>query len=144
MKRANNKKGFTLAELLIVIAIIAVLMAVAIPTFAGQLEKAERATDHANIRTAYAMAQIATLTGEVEAKSVVGTTYYLQKDGSFSPTNNLEGVTADRPCKLVGGGDTDECAQAPDGHTYQQHTKGKTITITRASDTAKTWDVAFK
>lgn len=50
----NRKKGFTLAELLIVVAIIAVLVAVAIPVLISQLEKAKEATDAANIRNAYA------------------------------------------------------------------------------------------
>ncbi len=49
-----NKKGFTLAELLIVVAIIAVLVAIAIPVFTAQLEKSREATDVANIRSAYA------------------------------------------------------------------------------------------
>jgi len=49
-----NKKGFTLAELLIVVAIIAVLVAISIPIFSAQLEKAKEATDMANIRSAYA------------------------------------------------------------------------------------------
>ena len=52
--RKNNKKGFTLAELLIVVAIIAVLVAIAIPVFTAQLEKAREATDLSNIRAAYA------------------------------------------------------------------------------------------
>ncbi len=51
-----NKKGFTLAELLIVVAIIAVLVAIAIPVFSAQLEKSKQATDAANIRAAYAEA----------------------------------------------------------------------------------------
>ena len=51
-----NKKGFTLAELLIVVAIIAVLVAVAIPVFTAQLEKSRQATDLANIRSSYAEA----------------------------------------------------------------------------------------
>lgn len=50
----NNRKGFTLAELLIVVAIIAVLVAIAIPVFSTQLEKSREATDVANIRSAYA------------------------------------------------------------------------------------------
>lgn len=38
MKRKQNK-GFTLAELLIVVAIIAVLVAISIPIFSKQLKK---------------------------------------------------------------------------------------------------------
>ncbi len=53
MKR-TNKKGFTLAELLIVVAIIAVLVAIAIPVFGSQLKKAHDAVDVANVRAAYA------------------------------------------------------------------------------------------
>lgn len=49
-----NRKGFTLAELLIVVAIIAVLVAVAIPVFGSQLEKSREAADLANVRAAYA------------------------------------------------------------------------------------------
>ena len=52
--KQNNKKGFTLAELLIVVAIIAVLVAIAIPVFTTQLEKSREATDAANVRAAYA------------------------------------------------------------------------------------------
>ena len=52
--KKNNKKGFTLAELLIVVAIIAVLVAIAIPIFSAQLEKSRDSTDQANIRAAYA------------------------------------------------------------------------------------------
>lgn len=48
-----SRKGFTLAELLIVVAIIAVLVAVAIPVFGSQLEKSREA-DLANVRAAYA------------------------------------------------------------------------------------------
>ena len=50
----KNNKGFTLAELLIVVAIIAVLVAIAIPVFTSQLERSKEATDLSNIRAAYA------------------------------------------------------------------------------------------
>ena len=38
-KFRKNEKGFTLAELLIVVAIIGVLVAISIPIFTSQLEK---------------------------------------------------------------------------------------------------------
>ena len=60
----KNNKGFTLAELLIVVAIIAVLVAIAIPVFTSQLEKSRDAASIANIRSAYAEAQVCLLAGE--------------------------------------------------------------------------------
>ena len=62
MKKKLNKKGFTLAELLIVVAIIAVLAAIAIPVFSSQLHKAKVATDQANCRALYADLQSKFLT----------------------------------------------------------------------------------
>lgn len=48
-----NKKGFTLVELVIVIAVIAILDAVLIPTFSGVVEKANRSTVLQAARSAY-------------------------------------------------------------------------------------------
>ena len=62
LKKLNNKKGFTLMEMLIVVAIIAVLVAIAIPVFNGALTKSKEAADVANIRAAYAEWQVAILT----------------------------------------------------------------------------------
>ena len=56
MFKKLNKKGFTLAELLVVVAIIGVLVAVSIPIFTSQLKKARLATNQANARAAYAAA----------------------------------------------------------------------------------------
>ena len=61
---ANRRKGFTLAELLIVVAIIGVLVAVSIPIFNEQLKKARIATDNANMRSAKAAAVTNFLSGE--------------------------------------------------------------------------------
>lgn len=63
-KAKENKKGFTLAELLIVVAIIAVLVAISIPIFTSQLEKSREAVDAANIRAAYAEVMAAAITGD--------------------------------------------------------------------------------
>jgi len=51
----EEEGGFTLAELLIVVAIIAVLVAIAIPVFTTQLNNAKRETDVANARSYYAV-----------------------------------------------------------------------------------------
>ena len=57
----RKQGGFTLMEMLIVVAIIAVLIAIAIPVFTSQLEKSRDATSVANMRSAYAQAQAAYL-----------------------------------------------------------------------------------
>ena len=48
----RNKKGFTLIEMLVVIAVIAVLVSVVIPTVTAATTKAKAATDAANLRSA--------------------------------------------------------------------------------------------
>lgn len=68
--RENGKKGFTLAELLIVVAIIAVLVAISNPIFSAQLEKSREATDVANIRSAYAEVSADMLTNDSSNKTV--------------------------------------------------------------------------
>ena len=84
----KNNKGFTLAELLIVVAIIAVLVAIAIPVFTTQLEKSREATDIANVRSAYAevvtgyLTNASTSTMTVEAKQTVS--------GWQGPTGTIE------------------------------------------------------
>ena len=57
----RNRKGFTLAELLIVVAIVAVLVAISIPIFSTQLKKARVAVNQANARVGEAAAYAAYL-----------------------------------------------------------------------------------
>ena len=52
-KQKTGNNGFTLAELLIVVAIIGVLVAISMPVFAGHLEKSRETVDLANVRSAY-------------------------------------------------------------------------------------------
>ena len=89
----NNKKGFTLMEMLIVVAIIAVLVAIAIPVLSGTLEKAREATDAANLRAAYAEVAVKVL--EEEEISASDTTYKAVTD-----TTHGKGIsTTVEPCQ---------------------------------------------
>ncbi len=64
-----TKKGFTLAELLIVVAILAILVAVSIPIFTAKLADAKKATDEANMRACKALVANAIITGEFSNSS---------------------------------------------------------------------------
>ncbi len=69
-KFRKNEKGFTLAELLIVVAIIGVLVAISIPIFTAQLEKSRDAVTASNVRAAYAEASAAKLTAAGDGANV--------------------------------------------------------------------------
>ncbi len=90
MNKINEKKGFTLAELLIVVAIIAVLVAVAIPVFTAQLDKARIATEQANARSTYAEVAAAYLLDDTIDVSTYAKTY----DGvTYTPSTADSGKT---------------------------------------------------
>ena len=95
MKRITGKKGFTLAELLIVVAIIGVLVAISIPIFTNNLRKARLATNQANARAAYAAAMAwyienTDLGDEFQKYKDAG--YYDVSKGVFFPGND-DGAT---------------------------------------------------
>ena len=67
----QNQKGFTLAEMLIVVAIIAVLVSISVPVFTDKLEKAREASDIANMRSAKAAAIMDYLDGTIVLDDII-------------------------------------------------------------------------
>lgn len=96
IKRVREEKGgFTLAELLIVVAIILVLVAIAIPVFTGAQNSAKEATHDANIRAAKSATMVYVLENNVD----LGTNKAYEAKGVVSATGDIEitgvtGVTA--------------------------------------------------
>lgn len=69
MKR--NQEGFTLIEMLVVIAIIAVLVAIIIPTVTSATVKASAATDAANLRSIMGVANTQLLENETDVAAAI-------------------------------------------------------------------------
>ena len=107
----RNRNGFTLMEMLIVIAVIAVLIAIAIPVFTSQLEKAREAADLANVRSAYAQVSAAALLEDPETTVTVDLKQKQADWQSVDPVN-IGGIV-----HYKGQGDTDNWkgVAAPNG-----------------------------
>lgn len=97
--RTKNKKGFTLAELLIVVAIIGVLVAISIPIFSSQLEKSRVATDRANVRSAKAAAA-----AEYMSNGESGSVSYVYNDGSVTKIDLTNTMNLDKKVSESGYG----------------------------------------
>lgn len=100
-KKAGKKKGFTLVEMLVVIAIVAVLTSIIIPTFKQSTLKAAAATNAANLRAAK---------GEFTTLKLLNPTDY---SAMLSGFNKFTGITANDNEEFEVQG-TDETVTAAD------------------------------
>ena len=91
-----NKNGFTLIEMLVVIAIIAVLVSIVIPTVSSSTEKAKEAADAANIRAYIAEVTTDALTGKTDTTR----TYTMQQTGDLESITTIGGLSATEFAKL--------------------------------------------
>ena len=90
IKRMREEKGgFTLAELLVVVAIVLVLVAIAIPVFQGALNNATQAVDKAHERSVKAEATVDYLTNN---NTLANTTYYVTDTGDVVTTQPTSGT----------------------------------------------------
>lgn len=78
----RSKKGFTLIEMLVVIAIVAILVSVIIPTIANSTEKANAAADAANLRSVLGVLNTEVVNGTKTVQEII--------DASMSPTSKMD------------------------------------------------------
>ena len=137
MLKKNRGGGFTLAELLIVIAIIAILVAIAMPIFTASLDDARDAVKKANIRAVKALAVNYILThynekdigydkepGEADRKPYTSWFVTATVDSSKSSTV-IESI-------VPNGSGEDECEDKGDG-TYTVTVNVKASEVASAS-----------
>ena len=84
MKKLRNKKGFTLAELLVVVTIIAILVAIAIPVFNAATTRATNAVIVANGRACKAEALIDYISKGTTSDSNIVHYYHVDKQGNIA------------------------------------------------------------
>lgn len=96
----TNQQGFTLAELLVVVAIIGILVAISVPVFAAQLERSREATDMANVRVAYAEVLTAVNSGDVNESRIVPLKQ--KEDGWQTPRKVMIGGITRKTIQITG------------------------------------------
>ena len=96
MKKTNTKKGFTIIELVIVIAVIGILAAVLIPTFSNVIEKANESAAMQAARNEYELflaEHAAEMTGKEHLVIVNGDYQFEVVGGQFNATPLATKVT---------------------------------------------------
>ena len=91
--RKTSKKGFTIVELVIVIAIIAILAAILIPTFANVISDANDAAAVSGARGAYTEYQAATLAENGDGASAADDFIYKHDGSRFVVFKDGEAIT---------------------------------------------------
>ena len=130
-KLKNDKKGFTLVELIVVLVILAILAALLVPALTGYIDRAKEKSVIADTRSAVMAAQ--TLADEAYAKQNIGA-----NDITFGAnTTDTIKLTDVKDLAEVKGEVTSATAEQGKVETLVYTNKGKKCTYTANADTAK-------
>lgn len=115
-KKLSKNSGFTIVEMLIVVAIIAILIAISIPMFSAALERTRHAVDDANKRDAISLGNIEYLTrqNDKDFKDGLPALYVYEVDESDDYQGHLKETGTPVAAKCTGKTGAATCD--PDNH----------------------------